>query len=66
MSGSNKAGGYQPSRLTTDEFQRLAKLFKELLAENPLVRASIIAAGVGGAFGTLHVLWMAARFLVRR
>jgi hypothetical protein len=65
---ANKEGGYQPSRparLTTDEFERLANVFKDLLAEQPLIKAAIIAAGIGGAIEILHTIWLAIRYLAK-
>jgi hypothetical protein len=59
---SPKAGGFNPSRLTFDEVKQYADLFKDLLKENPVVKWSIISAGIGGAFEIFHTLWLAARF----
>lgn len=68
MSASNKEGGYypaRPARLTTEEFERLANVFKDLLAEQPLIKAAIILAGLGGAVEILHTLWLALRYLAK-
>ena len=65
---ANKEGGYypaRPARLTTDEVERLANVFKDLLAEQPLVKAAIIAAGIGGGCEILHTLWLALRYLAK-
>jgi hypothetical protein len=43
----------------------MAEFFKNLLAENPVVRASIIAAGIGGALEALHIIWLAIRYLAK-
>jgi hypothetical protein len=59
---SPKPGGFNPSRLTFDEVKQYADLFKDLLKENPVVKWSIIMAGVGGLCEILHTLWLAARF----
>jgi hypothetical protein len=56
-------GGYTPAQLPTKEFIALGVFFKQLLAENPLIKASIIAAGIGGALEGLHILWLAVRHL---
>lgn len=58
-------GEHHPARLTTREFQCLARIIKDLLAENPLVKAAIIAAGIGGALEGLHILWLVVRFMAK-
>jgi hypothetical protein len=61
-------GGYhpaRPARLTTDEFERLANVFKDLLAEQPVVKAAIIFAGIGGVIELIHTLWLAIRYLAK-
>lgn len=68
MSPSNKgkgSGGFDPApaRLTPEEFQSLGLFFKGLLNENPLIKASIIAAGVAGVLESLHIAWLAARYI---
>ncbi len=57
--------GYSPVRMTMTEFQDIAMFFKRFLAENPVLKVSIIAAGVGGVFETLHCLWLALRYIFR-
>ena len=66
MSPNGKGGGYTPARLTPEEVRILGSFFKELLAENPIIKASIIAAGVGGALEAMHIIWLAIRFLLQR
>jgi len=67
MSQTKRGGGYTPApRMTADEFQRLGLFFKELLADSPAIKWSIIAAGVGGLLEALHIAWLAARFLLGR
>ena len=51
--------------MTAQEFQELGTFFKQLIAENPLIKASVIAAGIGGALEGLHILWLALRFVAR-
>lgn len=65
MLPNDPPGGYSPARLTPEEFQSLGIFFKQLLAENPAVKASIIAAGVGGALEGLHVVWLLIRYALR-
>jgi hypothetical protein len=62
----DKPRSYSPARLTPKQFQDLGNFFKGFLADNPLITASIIAAGIGGALEGLHILWLMARFLLRR
>ena len=57
-SGSSKPSGYNPPKMTLDQFREYAAFFKELVAENPLVKWSIVLAGIGGVFETLHDLWL--------
>jgi hypothetical protein len=45
------------------QVQSQATFWKNILAEHPLMKAAIIMAGVGGISETLHVLWLAVRFL---
>lgn len=66
MSGKSEGGGYTPAKMTSDEFQKLGLFFKDLLAENPMLKAAIISAGVGGVFDSLHVLWLALKYLLGR
>ncbi len=43
----------------------MAEFFKKLLADNPLVRWSIIAAGIGGLLEALRIVWLAIRYLAK-
>ncbi len=63
--GQEPSTPFTPVRMSVAEFQDIAMFFKRFLQENPLLKASIIAAGVGGAFETLHVLWLALRYIFR-
>lgn len=70
MSSSRKVGpGFNPtparSRLTIQEFQDVANFFKDFLGDNPVIKWSIIAAGIGGIFEALHILWLFYRFVFR-
>ena len=59
-----KQGGFAPSplesetRFTFGDIQKFGNLFKQLLAESPAVKWSIIAAGAAGALETIHILWL--------
>lgn len=54
-----------PPRLTPAEFQEIGVFFKRFLEETYLAKW-IILAGIGGALETLHILWLAVRFLLNR
>jgi hypothetical protein len=57
--GAGPGGNYNPvPRLTLKQFKEYASFFKELLSDNPLVKWSIVIAGVGGLFETIHILWL--------
>jgi hypothetical protein len=59
------AGGFNPTtRLSTREFQELGDFFKKLLQESHLAKW-IVLAGLGAAIEILHILWLAARFLLK-
>lgn len=58
-------GGFGPARLTPEEWQNLARFFKDYLADNPLLRWAIILSGVGGLVELLHTGWLALRFVFR-
>jgi hypothetical protein len=53
------------TRLTTTEIERLARLFKDMLAEHPVVRASIITAGIASICDILYKLWLVLRYVAR-
>lgn len=70
MSGSIKAssdgpGFNPPARMTIEEFKGIATFFKQFLADNPVIRVSIIAAGIGGALDAFHILWLFIKFVFR-
>lgn len=56
--GGKTSGGYNPPKMTLDQFREYANFFRELLSDNPLVKWSIVLAGIGGAFEMLHDLWL--------
>lgn len=60
-----RGGGFNPPRMTPQQFQELATFFKDYLADNPVVKWSIIAAGVGAVVEALHVLWLFLRYVFR-
>jgi hypothetical protein len=64
MSGSKKAGGFEPTgppdpaRLTVDEIQRVGDLFLQWFERTGL-KWWIVAAGVGAVIEAIHVFWLA-------
>jgi hypothetical protein len=44
----------RPTKLTIEDIQNL----KDLFADNPGIKWSIIAAGIGGALEGFHILWL--------
>jgi hypothetical protein len=54
----SKGGGFSPVRMTTTQFQDLANFFKDYLADKPVIKWSIILAGVGGVSEAAHTLWL--------
>jgi hypothetical protein len=48
----------RPPRFTLDQFREIRDFFKEVLQENPLVKWSIVLAGVGGVFEAIHDTWL--------
>ncbi len=64
MSPNRKSGGFSPTRLTFDEFQQFAKLFKQLI-EGSHLKWWIILAGTGGLAEALHIVWLALRWIFR-
>jgi len=66
--GAGGGRGFTPSRpekFSIDAIRQFVALFKELLNEHPVIRWSIIAAGVAGVFDVLHTVWLALRFIFR-
>jgi len=66
MSASQRKGTYTPAptRMTIDDVQQLARLFKDLIDGSPL-KWCIIAAGIAAVCDMLHLAWLAARFIVK-
>jgi hypothetical protein len=62
---SDRGGGFGPARLTPKEFRDLANFFKDYLADNPVIRWSIVAAGIGAVIETLHIGWLALRYIFK-
>ena len=51
--------------MTAEEFQKIGNYFRDLLADNPFIKAMIIAAGIGGALEGAHIIWLFARYVFR-
>jgi hypothetical protein len=64
MSARNVGRGVSPS-FTFSQWQRIMEFTKELLADSPLLKYSIIAAGIGGLFEIGHTIWLAVRYLAK-
>lgn len=59
--GGGAGRGFTPSRpprFTLDQFREIRDFFKEVLQENPLVKWSIVLAGIGGVFEATHDTWL--------
>jgi hypothetical protein len=57
MSDSQQTRPYTPTKIPIDDYERMAKLFKGLFAEEPGIKWAIYLAGVGGACATLDFIW---------
>jgi hypothetical protein len=53
---------YTPARMTVGEFEQFADVIKKLVNDSGL-KWWIIAAGIGAIAETLHILWLAIRYL---
>lgn len=60
--GGDKA--YKPAKLTIAEFEQFADVINRLVNDSGL-KWWIIAAGIGAIFDILHVIWLAARYLLK-
>jgi hypothetical protein len=65
---SNEPGGgfsptEKPGKWTLAEFKQAAALVKDLLADQPLIKFSIYAAGLAGALDCIHWIWLFILFL---
>lgn len=46
------------TRFTFADIQKFRNFFKELLAESPAVKWSIIAAGIASVLEIFHIIWL--------
>jgi hypothetical protein len=61
---ANKIVGKGPTpSYTFSQWQRIMEFTKDLLAEDPIIRYAIIAAGIGGVVELFHTIWLAIRYL---
>jgi hypothetical protein len=67
MSPNDKVGGSfsPPAKLTWGQYQEMMLFFRDFFADKPVIKWSIILAGVGGLLESLHVVWLALRFVFR-
>jgi hypothetical protein len=60
------AGSFSPSaKLTWTQYQEMMLFFRDFFADKPVIKWAIIAAGVGGIAESLHVAWLALRYIFR-
>lgn len=66
---SEAGGGFsataKPGKFTVAEFQQVAGVVRELLADQPAIKYSIYAAGVAGLLDSIHWIWLFIVFLSR-
>jgi hypothetical protein len=55
---------FEPTKLTFEEFEKFAGIIKKLLNDSGL-KWAIIGAGVGGIAETIHLVWLAARYVFK-
>jgi len=55
---------YSPTSLSIDDFQKISEIFKAWIDSSNL-KWWIIAAGVGAVLEALHIIWLAARYIIR-
>jgi hypothetical protein len=49
--------------MSIDDVERIGTFFKRLLADSPAIKWSIIAAGIAGVLESIHILWLALRYI---
>jgi hypothetical protein len=57
MSSSERPRPYQPAKISIDDYERLTRMFKDLFAEQPLIKWSIYFAGIAGVCETIDFIW---------
>ena len=63
---ANKVAGRGPTpSYTFSQWQKIMEFARELLAESPVLKYSIIAAGVAGVCEIGHTIWLAIRYLAK-
>lgn len=66
---SEQGAGFSPSakpgKLTIAEFQQIAGFVKDLLADQPLIKYSIYAAGAAGLLDSIHLIWEFYLFFIK-
>ena len=59
MSPESKGRGFSPpARMTTNQWQDIANFFKDYLTDKPVIKWSIVLAGIGGALDAVRTLWL--------
>lgn len=66
---SEPGGGFSPTakpgKLTIAEFQQVAGVVRDLLADQPLIKYSIYAAGIAGILDSIYWIWLFIVFLFK-
>jgi len=62
--GERKNAGYSPARLSVSEIDSLLNIFNQL-KDSTTIKWAIYAAGIGAVAETLHILWLAARYVFK-
>ena len=61
----SRGGSFHPTKIDIDEWKRISLFFRDFLADEPFIKYSIIAAGVAGVLESLHIVWLALRYVFR-
>jgi hypothetical protein len=68
MSNETGAGfstNEKPGKWTFAEFKQVSEFTKDLLADQPLIKYSIYAAGVAGLLDTIHWIYVGIVFVAK-
>lgn len=67
MSPNGQPGGSfsPPTKFTFNQYKEMALFFRDFLSDKPLIKWSIILAGIGGLLDGLHIIWLGLRYVFR-